>query len=132
MNNTDNIGKVSRRKLLSLGAKAGTAGLAGFSAIRPNSAIGKESLNPDSKKNALIDAHSHMLSGLYNFEKQKRDFHKLKEINLQDLFDQMDQMGIEKFVTVSQGEANEVNYYRLKPVAWLVGCKPTKDCPYPL
>ncbi|HDY86998.1 MAG TPA: hypothetical protein ENH82_02650 [bacterium] len=109
MKNMSYTGKTSRRKLLSLSAMAGMTGLAGLSALQPNSAIGKESSNPDSKGNALIDAHSHMLSGLYRFEKRKKRFNNLKEINLQDLFDQMDTMGIEKFVTVSQGGSNELS-----------------------
>ncbi len=108
MNDIGNTGKVSRRKLLSLSAMAGMTGLAGFSAFQPKSAIAQESSNPDPKENTLIDAHSHMLSGLYRYEKQKRKFDNLKEINLQDLFDQMDEAGIEKFVTVSQGGSNEL------------------------
>ncbi len=93
--------KSGRRKFLTAGATA-VAGFTGSSIITSASGQIKESSHPDFKNGAIIDAHSHMLMGLYDEGKQKRRVKDFTEFNLQDLFDKMDEMGIEKFVSVVQ------------------------------
>ena len=99
MGNKD-IVKPDRRKFITKGATAALSGLAGLSVI--NYASGQNTVSSNSKKTAIIDGHSHMLMGSYGPGIQKRKAEDLKEINLQDLFNKMDETGIEKFVSVVQ------------------------------
>ena len=101
MGNNDII-KPDRRKFITIGAKAAMTGLAGLSVLTSASGQNAESSNSNSKKDTIIDGHSHMLMGSYGPGIQKRKVEDLKEINLQNLFNQMDDMGIEMFVSVVQ------------------------------
>lgn len=98
MGNQD-ISNPTRRELL---AAAGAATAATVIACSPVMAQQKpernESQNPKSKR-SIIDGHSHMLMG---GDKRKRKVSDLKEIDLSKLFNQMDDYGIEMFVSVVQ------------------------------
>ena len=102
MINFNNTDKSGRRKFLTRAATSAITGLAGFSVFRQANVLRAETSESNSGKTAIIDGHSHMLMGLYESGKQKRRVEDFKEINLQNLFDQMDEMGIEKFVSVVQ------------------------------
>ena len=92
--NEKDIRKSSRRKFLMASTKTAISGFAGLSVLNSASGQNAEYSNPNSKKSTIIDAHSHMLMA-----KEKRRVEDLTEIKLQDLFGQMDEMGIEMFVS---------------------------------
>ncbi len=79
---------------------AGTTSLPGAS---PGGAPAKPNhLSPPPRKAPIIDAHSHMLMGLDEEGKTKHSVSDLTEINLPEFFKKLDELGVEKLVTVTQ------------------------------
>ena len=102
MDNTIAVKPTRRKFLATAGAATAATVVAGSALPASQDAVDDGTDRSASRKAAIFDAHSHMLMAGDSMGTERRSVSDLKEISIPDLLAKMDELGIERIVSVVQ------------------------------